>query len=359
MKPKSPRKDRPGPLDRLFGWATILTALALCTSYLAAYVPPDRFWPMAFAGLSFPYFWSLNLLLAGFWAWRRKRYLFFPVAALLLGVPKLGAFWTLGGRSEAEGLRVVTFNARHFDSLLPQRSEKQKNNTYRAIQEKLRSLRPDILCGQDFSGDNGKTNALMHRFIQEELGLKHLYQQSPHLYTFSRFPFGEKKTTRFERSFNSFHYVDIERGGRTIRVFNLHLQSFKLGYELDEALSPNDPAEPATRRAYRTVVGKLSRGFVKRAVQARLVARAIGDSPHPVIVCGDFNDTPQSYTYRLVSRGLRDSFTDQGSGLDCTYSGNLPFLRIDYVLSSPELPAKAHRVVRADYSDHFAVLAVF
>ncbi len=345
--------------EKILGWATLAASLALCTTYLAPYVPPDRFRSMAFAGLAFPYCWLLNVCLGLFWLCRRKRYGYAPLLALLLGWPGLGNFLSIGGRSDARGLRVLTFNARHFDTLLPGKGEKEKNATLRAVQEKLRALNPDILCGQDFSGDNGKTNDIVHRFIQEELGLRHVFHKTPHLYTFSRFPIVEKQATRFDRSFNSFHWVDIDRGGQTIRVFNIHLQSFKIGFDQDENSLPGNPESPEADRAYRTVFGKLHRGFVKRAAQARLVAKAIAESPHPVIVCGDFNDTPQSFAYRTVRGDLRDSFEDQGSGMDCTYSGKLPFLRIDYILSSPALPAKAHRVVEADYSDHFAVLAVF
>jgi endonuclease/exonuclease/phosphatase family metal-dependent hydrolase len=74
--------------------------------------------------------------------------------------------------------------------------------------------------------------------------------------------------------------------------------------------------------------------FAMRARQAEILREHIAASPHPVIVCGDFNDTPLSYSYRLMSKGLKDSFMEKGWGLGTTYAGALPALRIDYILCS-------------------------
>ena len=52
------------------------------------------------------------------------------------------------------------------------------------------------------------------------------------------------------------------------------------------------------------------------------------------IVCGDFNDTPMSYVYRTMAKGLNDAFSQCGSGYSHTFRGFFNTLRIDYVLSS-------------------------
>lgn len=357
------RAPSPSAMSRLLtfvlGVATYVLAGTLGLSYLAPFVPPDRFWPFAFLGLAFPYLFWLNLAVLAYWFWRQYRYAYAPLAALVLGLVQLDGFWGLNGKTEADGLRVMTFNARYFDAMLPEVSPEKKAATLKAIQENLRRQKPDLLCGQDFTGDSEASNQAIYQFIRDELGLRYRFYETPSLVTFSRFPIVEQKAVRFAGSYNSYHYIDIERNGQKIRVFNLHLQSNKLGDELDEALRPNVPAAPEAKRAYVTILGKLRRGFSKRAAQARLVAQAIADSPYPVIVCGDFNDTPNSFAYRTVSKGLRDSFRERGSGFGSTYSGALPFLRIDYVLASPSLPIRAHRVVKAAYSDHYAVVAVF
>jgi endonuclease/exonuclease/phosphatase family metal-dependent hydrolase len=76
----------------------------------------------------------------------------------------------------------------------------------------------------------------------------------------------------------------------------------------------------------------------------------------PVIVTGDFNDTPQSFTYRNIRKGLNDSFGRAGRGFGRSHS-DLPFLRIDYVLLSPDFDVNRYELIRNDASDHFPVLA--
>ena len=46
----------------------------------------------------------------------------------------------------------------------------------------------------------------------------------------------------------------------------------------------------------------------------------VGCRGGPVILCGDFNDTPASYTYRTVKGDLTDGFRDCGSGFGYTLS---------------------------------------
>ena len=82
-----------------------------------------------------------------------------------------------------------------------------------------------------------------------------------------------------------------------------------------------------------------------RAEQADTLAALVAASPYPVIVCGDFNDTPVSYTYRTVARKLNDSFRKVGRGYSHTYRGFFDMLRIDYVLFSDEFEALSYEVV--------------
>ena len=98
--------------------------------------------------------------------------------------------------------------------------------------------------------------------------------------------------------------------------------------------------------------------FSIRARQARTVAAHIRRCPYPVIVCGDFNDTPLSYTYHVLGKQLQDAFAEAGFGLSNTYNGLLPSFRIDYILYSSHFKAVSYSCDRIDLSDHFPVSAV-
>ncbi|MDD4848141.1 MAG: endonuclease/exonuclease/phosphatase family protein, partial [Bacteroidales bacterium] len=91
--------------------------------------------------------------------------------------------------------------------------------------------------------------------------------------------------------------------------------------------------------------------------QARLVHQFISQSPYPVIVCGDFNDTPGSYSYQQVSKGLKDGFLEAGQGFGQTFNGDIPLMRIDYIFHNDHFQATDFQVHINHYSDHYPVSA--
>ena len=107
----------------------------------------------------------------------------------------------------------------------------------------------------------------------------------------------------------------------------------------------------------RNISVSLKKGFAQRAHQAQVVKAQIDLSPYPVIVTGDFNDTPVSYSYRKIRKGLNDSFVTSGYGAGFTYRGNYPPNRIDYILYDNALESRQFDIIKAKYSDHYPVVA--
>ncbi|MDP4224071.1 MAG: endonuclease/exonuclease/phosphatase family protein, partial [Bacteroidota bacterium] len=109
----------------------------------------------------------------------------------------------------------------------------------------------------------------------------------------------------------------------------------------------------------RSISSSLKRGFIARASQAEAVKVKIETSPYPVIVAGDFNDTPISYTYRTLGKGLNDAFVASGYGAGFTYKGNYPPNRIDYILYDNKLECRQFDIIKVRYSDHYPIIAYF
>jgi endonuclease/exonuclease/phosphatase family metal-dependent hydrolase len=104
------------------------------------------------------------------------------------------------------------------------------------------------------------------------------------------------------------------------------------------------------------ILEKLQIAYPKRAEQAKIIMKHIENSPYPVIVCGDFNDTPISYAVNnMLSGGLINSFREKGSGLGITYNGDFPNFQIDYILVSPSFSVKNYRIIQKKVSDHYAL----
>jgi endonuclease/exonuclease/phosphatase family metal-dependent hydrolase len=117
--------------------------------------------------------------------------------------------------------------------------------------------------------------------------------------------------------------------------------------------------ENDTMKELRDLSFSLKQGFARRAEQAIVVKEHINSSPYPVIVCGDFNDTPISYSYRKIRKGLKDAFVESGSGAGFTYKGKYPPNRIDYILFDDRLSSSGYISDRVKYSDHYPITAYF
>lgn len=94
----------------------------------------------------------------------------------------------------------------------------------------------------------------------------------------------------------------------------------------------------------------------KRALQADYIHRQIELSPYPVIVCGDFNDTPASYAYHRIKGNLTDGFQECGSGYQYTFRQLCKLWRIDYILHSTEFEGTTNISPDLPYSDHNPVV---
>ena len=149
-------------------------------------------------------------------------------------------------------------------------------------------------------------------------------------------------------------------GNDTFRIYNNHLQSFRLKKIeqsfLNEITASNDKE---TINEVKTISLSLKKGFARRARQAQIVKENINKSPYPVIVAGDFNDTPVSYSYRKIRKGLNDSFVNSGYGAGFTYKGNYPANRIDYILYDNALINSYFEIIKVKYSDHYPIIAYF
>ena len=106
------------------------------------------------------------------------------------------------------------------------------------------------------------------------------------------------------------------------------------------------------------ILKRLKKAYLYRAEQARELSLSIEKSPYPVILCGDFNDTPVSYSYRTISKNLEDCYGKAGRGFWTTYAGPIPGLRIDFILHSPSLSTKGFLTQKVRLSDHYPVEAI-
>ena len=151
--------------------------------------------------------------------------------------------------------------------------------------------------------------------------------------------------------------ADIEYQNDTFRLFNIHLESNHFArHEYDIFNSPESGLTEETSDQVLSLIGKLARYSRLRNLQVNRISELIKKSPHPVLVCGDFNDTPLSYSYHKLAKNMKDAFVEQGKGYGNTYNGKLPAMRIDYILSDTLFQIHQFNIGKIDMSDHYPVI---
>jgi endonuclease/exonuclease/phosphatase family metal-dependent hydrolase len=171
---------------------------------------------------------------------------------------------------------------------------------------------------------------------------------------FSKYPILKKGNVQVRDKYSyGAIYADILFQKDTIRVYNIHLKSMSIN---TEALKDTDNL----KKNYFDLFRRLKNGFSQRAKQVRLIQESIEKCPYKVILCGDLNDLPYSYTYYKLSQVLENAFEQGGRGFGFTFNSWLFFLRIDNQFFSESIQIKDCETIREiDYSDHFPIKATY
>lgn len=346
-------------LNKIVFILNFIAALLLLGSYLSPSSSPEYLWPVSFLGLGYAILLVANIVFAIYWLLQAKLYIFMSVGAIILGFSHTGKYFQLSGRSKNSTdttVKFLSFNIQNFDEL------HKGKNPYPAFYEFVKSEAPDILCMQEFNpwvglpdreGDVSTLAALKIAF-GKPFHYASKAKTSTNLIIASKYKIINHKGISFteKRSTNGAMWADIVIRKDTVRVFNVHFQSFLL----NKVTVNVDDKEKAIESS-KGIIRSLKTGFQRRVPQVDSVVKEIEASPYPVIVCGDFNDTPMSYTYGELTENLKDAFIECGSGMGSTYSGPYPSFRIDYILHNPKIRSFDYRRGETFGSDHRIIQA--
>jgi endonuclease/exonuclease/phosphatase family metal-dependent hydrolase len=226
----------------------------------------------------------------------------------------------------------------------------------------LDKLNPDIICLQEFANLGGNyEKPMFKRFFNQykffnNVNADALSTNFPTGYgvcIFTRFPIVNKGFLELEnQNSNLTVFADIVVDNDTIRVVNTHLKSIvfdKQDYEAIETINEVDDTKPG---AMRRILYKLKYAFKSRAKQADKIRERLQSTKHKVILCGDFNDSPTSYSYLTIRGNLKDAFRESGQGMSRTYIGKMPSFRIDYILHDNAWKSYNYETNTLNFSDH-------
>jgi len=343
---------------------------------LVPFINSGRSWFVAMLGLVFP---LLFVILVGFfiyWIFRRSKWAWVCLAALLLSWKQVSVMFSFhfpkkfNEAKSPETLRVLTWNLSSWGE--SNRSDGKKTDYEEEMNEVIKKSNADILCLQEYVylKDKKKRDSISPAL--RESGYKYSYfVQTNYTYRIyqttvitgvaiiSKYPIVD--TAHFFYDYDDYAepiiYADIKVNDRTVRVFSTHLQSVMFdNYHYQILHNLKDPRKASITES-KAIAYRLRNAYIKRAGQAELLNKKVKESPYPVIICGDFNDVPNSYSYFTAKGGLQDAFLKKGSGFGKTLRIISPTLRIDYILADKKFNVTQYKKTEVPYSDHYPILA--
>jgi endonuclease/exonuclease/phosphatase family metal-dependent hydrolase len=330
-------------LDRIILVINILTALLLGTISFFSFLPFHPVPVLSVLSLFVPFLFIFNVLFLLYWLFRNRKRAIYSMLAILIGYISVGFFYGFDDDDQIEtkttDLKIMTYNVWGFN----------KNGWIKepgvgdSIIDFIRKKDPDILCIQEHS-----------RIRQRQLRQYPYRSETPYQARrttqaiFSKYPIVGKGSLDLPGTINNIIYVDIVYAGDTIRVYNVHLQSFNI-VPSTVSFSDGDKSEKAYRRLVNT--------FTKQLEQAKIFREHIEKSPFTNIVCGDFNNTQFSNIYKMAKGDLQDTFLEKGEGFGRTYDLFKFPIRIDYILTDPDFEVLDHENFNKRLSDHYPVMA--
>ncbi len=369
------QKDGTSFLRGFFIFLNVGALVVLLLSCMATYINPNVFWQLSFIGFAFPVVLLVNVFFLVLWVFKRSRFVFISLAAIMLSWKFIYSSFTIHPASKEEGVKVMTWNVKNFDLYNWSHNQATRSQMMNLIEKED----PDVLCMQEFYTNNQSfknletlrdslgfgycyfypsvnTSKLPKTQLQKTLWTSGTLNQQWGVATFSKYPIVDSGRLDFKNSFaNDCIYTDVEVNGKAVRVYNVHFQSIQLGQQDYAAIDSVEQKSKVKWTDVKAVVKKMKTAYAKRALQAEAVGAHAGNYSGNKIICGDFNDVPVSYTYETVRQELQDAFVAKGNGFGATFVNKLSIFRIDYVLPSKDIKVNSYRTVRENYSDHYPV----
>lgn len=339
----------------------LLVTLLLIGCAYSPLLPPESVSILSLAGLAFPFVLAGNLLFIPLWLVLHRRYAWLSVVACLICLPQIRVFVPVnfGHQKAPEGsIKLLSYNI--LSSNLTSATA-NKDNPMIAY---LEGSGADIICLQEFPfgvlKNNAKAKKLLADYPYRSYNLsKDSEIEARTLACLSKYPILSVEKLDLKSSSNGAAKYRILHGQDTLVVYNCHLQSYSLSSDNKstyEGLLAN-PKENFKTEDTKTLVKKLRDATIQRATQADIVVADMKRETSPyVIACGDFNDSPISYTRRQIARVLDDAFVNSGNGPGISYNRNKMYYRIDHLLHSEAFDSYACKVDRSiKVSDHYPI----
>ncbi len=347
-------------ISNLLAGANVATVVLMLLAGFSDRISPVSFPAFSCVGMAFPVIACINLLFLLFWLtfnWRRA---WIPVAGFLLAYIPISKYMPLNPRQDVadDCIKVLTYNVCSYSC------GGKDTDAFSQIYDYISGQQADIVCLQEDVA--GRRNYVMDRYAKlypynDTTLIAATASGTNCVGMHTRYPILRKERISYPSQGNGSVAYYLLKGRDTLLVINNHLECTRLT-KADRSrytsILKGEVKDSAARKESRLLIGKLTETAVRRAPQAEAVHRYVeAHRQYPTIVCGDFNDTPISYTSHVVSKGLTDCFQASGLGIGLSYNQKGFWVRIDHILCSPDLvPYNCYVDSKNELSDHYPMV---
>ncbi len=353
-----------GLIKLLFVTANLIVVLLMLMSLVASTVSPEKLLIPAYTTLVLPLLIFINIGFVFLWLIFKKWYFLLSLIVIIVCFNLVRNTFPVNFNrtsiaADGDGFTLMTYNTL-ANGMMAKHTEENPN----PVIQYMLDQDPDILCIQEYSANMNEKhltkkdlleifNKYPYHFIEFKVNTGWSYFGTA---IFSKFPIVHKQVIDYQSVYNTSIIADIKIKDKLLRVFNCHLETNNLT-ENDKVMAirlkdnfDTDNIKGTTMYLSR----KLGAAYRIRARQADVVSEQIAKSPYPVMVVGDFNDLPSSYTYTKVRGDLKDAFVERGFGLGWTFNESIFKFRIDHILYDASLKLVDFKIDnKVRHSDHY------
>jgi endonuclease/exonuclease/phosphatase family metal-dependent hydrolase len=318
----------------------------LFLSFFSGIIPAEKSGFFAVLSLLVPVIFLFNILLVLYWMFKSKKFFLLSFIFILVGLVIHPSIYMLRKGEvfdTTDSLSIISFNARDFNEL----KLLKKDNVDSLIVDFIEKENADIVCFQEFHHAMKRSDKLAgyrYKFIDFVYGK---YNGRVIQAIYSKYPILKVEPIEFPKSSNSAIYADILIKADTLRLYNVHLQSFKI--------IPN--VRTIKNQDSKRLFGRIKKVMNLQKQQVGIIKDHYSKSPYRTILVGDFNNTPFSNVYKTLKGDFKDSFLEQGKGFGRTYDlKGLP-MRIDYIMADDSFEIIEHQNYDVKLSDHYPIKA--